>query len=187
MAFIQPTSYFSDTARHHVSIHPIDSTSEIVTTPIMIWEGLNANTVINAVVMIADTAFTDGTNPIKYSLEVHTQDIQVPVTTDTRLITNLGLAQVNAGAINAYTYFDLGFQAMLPLRAIVKHALGTASVADDARFGQEKYDLVIRSSAKASQAGNLFVNILSFQLFGPTFVQGTTGSCCSTGFTPSSN
>lgn len=187
MAFIQPTSYFTSTAKHHISIVPIDANLDIVNNPIMIWQGVNAGTIINAIVMYASAAFTDGTNPIKYSLEVHTQDIQAPVTTDTRLITNLSLSQIDAGAVNAYSEFVFGYQALLPLRAIVKKAAASASIADDARMGEEKYDLVIRSNAKATQSGNLYVIILSFQDFGPSFHEGTTGSCCSTGFTPSSN
>lgn len=185
--FIKSTVYYSGPAMHHISMVPITPTLDIATYPIMIWQGINANTVVNAIVVVCDTAFTDGTDPLKFSVEVHTQDIQVPVTLDTRLITNLGTAPITAGAADAYTYPDLGRQLMIPIRGIVKKALGSPSTLADARLGDETYDLVLRSNAKATQSGNMLVNVLSFQLYGPQFVEGADGSCCTTGFTPSSN
>lgn len=185
--FIKSTVYFSGPAMHRISMVPITPTLDIASYPIMIWQGINANTIVNAVVIISDAAFTDGTDPLKYSLEIHTQDTQAPVTTDTRLITNLGVAPVTAGAADAYTYFDLGRQLMIPVKGLVKKALGSPSTLADARLGDETYDLVIRSNAKARQSGNMFINILAFQVNGPTFVEGADGSCCTTGYTPSSN
>lgn len=185
--FIQTTKFFSGPMRIRDSYVDIDPSLDIAANPILIWQGLNKQSVVDAIVLIGDTAFTDGTNALKYSAEIYSQDIQVPLTTGLRLINNLGITTVTAGAVNAYTYPDLGTQSMIPLRGLVKKSPESPSSMADARLGLESYDLAIRANAKAAQSGRLYIRVLSYQLDGPEFREGADGTCCVVGFTPSSN
>lgn len=188
MAYIKTSMNTATPARHTMVEIPISTSLDWALNPVMLYQGAGPLTAVSAIALISEVAITNGLTAVTYTVEIHTQNVQNPVTADTKLITNVMAAPLSAGLADVYQALDWGRHGFLPIRAIVPKAAVSPSIQQDAEWGTERYDIVLRASAKPAQtSGTLYVRLLHFDYIEGDFTPGTTASCCTIGFTPSNN
>lgn len=188
MAYLQTSRWISTPALHALIEAPLETEFDWSVDPIMLFKGVTGITAIDSIALMSTVALTDGTNPLSFTVELHTTNTLAPVTAETKLLDNVMPAPLTAVTADSYRAVDWGRHAFMPVIALAPKSASSPSLQADIMAGHNIYDVVLRSNAKAAQTlGVVYIRVLYYQYIDGNFAPGAKPSCCVVGYTPATN